>query len=234
MIAQLQADVVQGPIAHPELGRTVIVRPTLETARANRFPTQAVIVTSAARRLIELSKEGDKVETVLVEGEKDPTSHPEFHEISANLKELLKKWFPKAKLCLQSVSPELERPQARHAIGFYDTVLLRFEAGTQKTYAALTGERPQTFKAMVENLGRLDHGRMIVRADFVRGDVDNSRDAEVRAWIRHLTDIRPAGVRISTPAKARGKARPVPKTRMTQIAEMVTEKTGIPVEVLAS
>lgn len=231
MISQLQEEVVQGPLEHPQHGKCLVVRPTIGTARAGRFPTQAVVITSAARRFITLSKDGEKLKSIVVEAaEEDPTIHPEFHEISRNLRELTNKWFPKANLCLLSDRPELSRPQVRHALGFYDQPILRLEAGTQKTFAALGGNSSE-FKDIVTYMGRLELERLIVYADFVRGDVDNSQDNEIKAWIRHLGVIKPAGVHISTPRKAEGKTKPVTKTRMGQIADMVTEKTGIPVEV---
>ncbi len=232
MIRQLSEDVVEGPSEHPKFGRSVTIRPTVETARANRYPTQAVVVTTAARRLIELSKEGEKVPTIVVEGAHcDPTLHPDFHEISRNLRELTNKWFPKAALCLLSESPDLSRPQVRHALSFYDRPILSLEAGTQKTYQALTGQSAQVFKDRVQYMGRLEIEKLVVRTEFVRGDVDNSKDTEVRAWLRHLDEIRPASVQLSTPPKANKSSKPITKTRMTQIADLVAEKIGVPVEV---
>ena len=233
MTSQQPIEVVQGPIEHPRFGQSLLIHPTVQTARVNRYPSQAVVVTSAARRLIELSREGEKIQAVVVEGiEGDPTLHPDFHQISENLRELVHKWFPKAKLCLVSDQPSLERPEVRHALSCYDRPILRLEAGFQKTFCALTGEGPEIFKSIVENMGRLENERLIVRARFVRGKVDNSKDHEVRAWIRHLDEIRPATVQITTPPKPRGKVmRPVTKTQMSKIAELVTERTGIPVEV---
>ncbi len=236
MIAQLQEDIVQGPLDNPRLGRILIVRPTVETTRIHRFPSQAVIVTAAARKLIELARNGDKIQALVVEGVlQDPTKHPEFHEISENLRELLDKHFPKALMCLWAEATLLESSQARHALSFYDQPILRLDAGTQKTYAALTGANPKIFRDVVECLGRLGNGRLIVQTRFIRGEVDNSSENEVKAWLRHISDIKPAVVHITTPAKAKGKKEiPVTKTRMTQIAELVTSKTGIPVEVLTS
>jgi len=232
MISQLQEDVVQGPLEHLQFGMCLLVHPTLETPRAGRFPTQAVVVTGVARRLIALSREGVKVQSVVVEGKPhDPTLHPEFHEISQNLRELMNKHFPKGKLCLLSDAPVLDRARARHALVYYDKPMLRLEAGFKKTFAALTGEDPDRFTERVENMGRLELERLVVQATFVRGAVDNSKANEVNAWIRLLADIKPASVEISTPSKAVDKLKPITKTRITQIAELVTEKTGIPVEV---
>lgn len=234
MIAQLQEEVVQGPVEHPKLGKTVYVNPMVETPRAGKFPSQAVVVTAAARRLIGLAKDGERIHAVVVagEGERDPTTHPEFHEISQNLRELMNKHFPKGALCLNSPMPELSRPQARHALNFYDQPNLHLDAGTQKTFSALTGEAGKAFKDMVEFMGRLELERLIISARFVRGSVDNSKDNEVKAWLRHVAEIRPAAVRITTLDKAdkENDLKPVTKTRMGQIAELITEKTGIPVE----
>lgn len=229
---QLQAEIVEGPLEHPLFGRSLVIRPTVETTRANRFPSQAVVVTTAARRLIELSKAGEKLASVVVEGERDPTTHPEFHQISENLRELLKKWFPKTKLALSSHSPSLDRPETRHALIFYDLPVLSLEAGTQKTVAKLSPETLQEVKDRLEQMGRLEVERLIVRTQFVRGDVDNSKDNEVRAWIKNLTEVKPARVQILTPAKAKDGQKPVTKTRMKEIAEMVQEKTGIVVDLL--
>src|SRR5262245_22229834 len=235
MLLQVREEIVQGPLDHPSLGKTIVVRPTVEAGRVGRMPSQAVVVTAVARRLIELSRLGERIQAVLVEGDKDPTTHPEFHEISENVRELLDKWFPKALLCLQSDAPELSRAQTRHALSFYDRPILRLDAGTQKTFAALTGGQPRTFKDLVENMSQLQVQRLIVHGRFVRGDVDNSSDAEVRAWIKVLAEIRPSGVHISTGPRPNGrKDRPIPKTRMAEIAALVTERTGIPVEVAAS
>ena len=61
----------------------------------------SVVVTSSARRLIDLSKGGEKVETIAVIGsEADPASHPDLREITENLRILRTKWFPRAKLAL--------------------------------------------------------------------------------------------------------------------------------------
>lgn len=236
MIARLQEEIVLGPLDYPRLGRAIIVRPTVETMRVNRFPTQALVVTAAARKLIELVRAADKVSALVVEGgNESPTKHPEFHQICENLRQLLDKHFSKALLCLVTDATPLDTPNLRHALTFFDQTILRLDAGTQKTWAALTGSNPKQFKGVVESLGRLGADRIIVHTRFVRGEVDNSNENEVKAWIRHLTDIKPLGVHITTPAKAKGKKEiPITKSRMSQIAELVTSKTGIPVEVLSA
>lgn len=233
MISQLQEDVVQGPFDDPELGQTIRVTPTLETARAGRFASQAVVVTSAARMLIRMSKEGEKVHAVVVQGEDhDPTKHPDFDEISRNLRELLNKHFPKAKLLLVSDEPTLERSRVRHALMHYDQPVLRLDAGFQKTFTALTGQPGAVFKERVERMAQLELERLVIRASFVRGKVDNSQDKEVKAWLKHVASAKPAAIWIDSPKKPAVPAcKPITATRMKQIAELVGETVGVPVEV---
>lgn len=233
MISQLQEDVVQGPFADPELGQTLHVTPTLETARAGRFASQAVVVTSAARRLIRMSKEGEKVHAVIVQGEEhDPTVHEDFDEISRNLRELLNKHFPKAKLCLVSDSPTLERSRVRHALMHYDRPVLRLEAGFQKTFTALTGQPGSVFKERVERMAQLELERLVIRASFVRGKVDNSQDKEVKAWLKYVTAAKPAAIWVDSPKKpAVAGCKPITATRLKQIAALAGETAGVPVEI---
>lgn len=225
---------MQGPLEHPRFGKTVVIRPTLETARAGVFPTQAVIVTSAARILITANREGDRIKSVLVEGvDHDPTKHPEFNEISRNLRELINKHFPKAKFHLLSDAPDLGEAQARHALVYYDHPTLRVEAGTLKTHTALTGEASQVFKDRLEGLSRLELEKIVIQANFVRGKPDNSTDSEVKGWLKHIQAIKPASILISSiPHPDAKNQKAITKTRMTQIVDLVTEKTGIPVEVI--
>jgi len=232
MISQLLQDVVQGPIEHPRFGKTVLIHPTLETARAGVFPTQAVIVTSAARCLIAANRDGERIKSVVVEGvDHDPTRHPEFNEISRNLRELLNKHFPKAKLHLLCDAPQLEEAQARHALIYYDHPTLRLETGTLKTFTALTGEPSQVFKDRLEGIERLELEKLVIQANFVRGKPDNSTATEVKAWLKHIQSIRPASIVVSSIPSPEAKGqKAITKTRMNEIVDLITEKTGIPVE----
>lgn len=233
MIAQWLDQVVRGPVELDTFGRSITIHPMLESTRPGRYPSQAVVVTTAARTLMTLSKEGDKIKSIVVLGDDaDPSEHPEFHEISEQLREVCNKWFPRGKLAVICKLPHLARQQTRHALNFYDLPIVRLDAGTQKTFAAVTGAKPAFLKEVVTNLSRLENDRLIVEAEFVRGTVDNSKDSEVKAWLRHLDDIKPSTVRLITPAKPVQKgAKPITKTRMGEIADLVAEKTGLPVEV---
>ncbi len=234
MLTAVQGEVIRGPAVDPRYGKHLHIDPPIETSRVGKFPTQAVVVTAAARRIIDLSKGGDKVATVLVSGSQDATLHPDFREISENLRELANKWFPRSKLTLICRNPHLDPPDVRQGLVVYDRALVRVEAGTQKTFTALTGDSGTSFKQLVESLANLDLSNITVQACFLRGAIDNSTDNEVRAWARYVGAIKPAKVEICTLAKEdkTRKVKPVTKTRMTEIHDELAEKVSVEIEVI--
>ncbi len=233
MISQLQNDVIIGPEEFEHLGRCLRIFPTLETARAGRFPTQAVVVTSAARRIIALNKDGEKLKTVVVMGASaDPTAHPDFTEISLNIRELLNKHFNKAKLHLISNAPVFSDARARHALCYYDFPTLRFEAGTAKTFSALSGETKDAFNARIAALKHLEGDKIIITANLMRGDLDNSSDKEVKAWVKLLEEIKPLSLQLTSKGNKEQGTKSITKTRMGEIVDLLTEKLGITPEVL--
>ena len=233
-----QEALIQGPIEDVRHGKCLIVCPTVESNRSGRFPSQAVVVTTAARRMIELSKGGEKVAAIVVRGEEfDPALNPDFRAISENLRDLRDKWFPRAKMVLESNPKFLADPNARHALVCYDRPLLQLWAGTQKGYGAVTGQAGADLKLAIAHLEVIEHEQLVIDMRLTRGDADNSSDSEVRAWIKHLEAVKPSAVEIWTPPKALTaggkKVAPVTATKLKSVAEATAEKTGIPVEVVA-
>lgn len=232
-LAMQQLEVLAGPARQPGLGICLDVVPTVETGRGFPYPTQAVIVTTAARRLITMSKAGEKLESILVRGDPDPTLHPHFREVSGNLKELQRKWYPKALLALATDGLHLDNAEVRTALRVFDRVLLRLEYGTAKTFTALTGAKSKDLKEVVDRLASLDIDRIVVQATFGQGDIDNASEGEVKAWLGHVARLKPKAVQIQNLAKGVKGRRPIGKGRLEEIAAKLREKTGFTVEVVA-
>lgn len=206
---------------------------SLAISRDNRLPRAAVVVTLAAQEMMRISKAGEKVDNIVVIGsEVDPTRHPGFREISENLRALRTKWFPRAKLCLVSNDPALGDMDARISLGFYDTPVIRLEYGTVKTFTKLTGHKASELGDIIHHLSSLE--RVTVQAQFVRGDVDNSTESEVRGWIKRLREVDPQEVLITSPPSRARKGQPqgVTPARLKEIAEKVMEEVGATVKVI--
>jgi hypothetical protein len=239
--ADLNSPILRGPLKSERLGAVLGIdigyeESGLSVSRDNRMPRASVVITTAARAIIRLSKGGEKIESLAAVGSViDPTMHPDLREITGNLRDLRNKWFPKAKLWLQSEDPHFEAPETRHPLGVFDRVLVRFEWGTAKTYTAMTGHKSNDLANLQATLTHLES--LVLQARFVKADgVDNINEAEVKAWIKRVGEIRPREIHILGPdAKlANKKLKLAPKARLTEIAAEVTEKTGIPTSFCAS
>ncbi len=204
----------------------------LAVSRDNRMPRASVIVTTAARHMIRISKAGEKIETIAVNGSvADPTLHPDFREIVENTRDLRNKWFSKAKLCLFLDNPHLEDPALRRCLAIFDRVYLRMEWGTAKTFTAMTGRKGPEYTSMLAALGTAEN--LIVTSRFLKGDgIDNQSDSEVKGWMKKVSELKPREVLLLKSEKNLGKkVKSAPKTRLAEIAEEVTSKLGIPAAV---
>lgn len=228
--------VVQGPLTSERHGRHVLIEPTCETNRPDVYPTQAVVVTTAARRIIELSKASEKIADVVVSGDTDPMLHEDFREIAENLKELCKKWYPKVGMTLETKALALHNADLRHCLTLFGRPIVRFEYGTQKTFAAITGQKPAMLKEVAENLGRVELERWIMEVRLVRGAADNSTESELRAIAKYATEFKPGSMLVSTPAKAdpQTKLKPVSKTALDKAVATLADKTGLEVEIAST
>jgi wyosine [tRNA(Phe)-imidazoG37] synthetase (radical SAM superfamily) len=206
-------------------------------SRPGQIPSSGVVVTTCARRLIELSKAGEKLDSVTLAGNLDPTMHPGLVEIAENLAELRDKWYSRADLCLISDSTGYARADLRHVVSVFDRAIFTFEWGSAKTYDALRPDAEITFKAIVERLSAPEKGSWVAQATFVQGSVDNSSDREVALWSRKLDELRPKEVHLLTLEAGRERkvpgTKPVPLSRLEEIAAKVTQDLGIPATVVA-
>lgn len=201
-------------------------------SRAHILPSAGLIVTNAARRIIEIQRAGEKIEGVTVSGTGDPTMHPNLLEISENLRDLKAKWFPKSKLNLLSPSEALSCPELRAVCAVYDRAVFTFEWGTAKTYETFRPKATLDYKTLVERFQPLD--RWSAEATFVQGALDNSNDREVLAWIKKIEELRPKDVYLLTmPGKGKGGVKPVSAAKLEEIAAKLLEKTGIQSHVIA-
>lgn len=243
--------IVFGPVKSRRLGSSLGINPTPTTrekcpptcvfcqkgtadsvpilARANQLPSAGVIVTSAARKIIELNRASEKLESVTVVGNQDATLHPNLLEIVENLRDLRNKWFPKADLSLISESSQLGSDEVRRALRVFDRPILRFEWGTQKLFTALTGRPAAEYKQVCEALTALD--RLVIQASF---GPQNSSETDVKAWAKKVEELRPKEIQIlsSEPAGKRGsKTKGLSNAKLEELAAGLSEESGIPTAV---
>jgi hypothetical protein len=236
MAVAIPSSILTGPFKSKLYGATLTLdlgshEVALAVSRTNSMPRASVVVTTAAREIMRLSKGGEKVHAIVLVGSQyDPTAHPSFLEITENVRDLRNKWFPKAKLVLLTDDPQLEEYRVRHALGIYDQPTFRFEWGTVKTYTAMTGRKGPELTSMVKHLTSLE--KVVIRTTFQRGKNDNSTPSEFKGWLKRVEEIKPTEVQVSnllTPVEGQ---KAITATRMKQIVEALGGQSDFPVTVL--
>ncbi|MCP3920891.1 MAG: hypothetical protein GY711_35635 [bacterium] len=219
---------IYGPLKSARLGRIVSVDVTAPQAnmvveRGSSLPRASLVVTTGARRIIDLSKNGDKLDCLVVLGsDLDPTDHPDLREIAENLRALRDKWFSRAKLCIVTRVRDLGAYDKRATLGLFDRVYVEYEWGTSKTFTAVTGEKGPILAGLTKQLSSLEH--VVVQAHLYRGALDNSNEGEVGQWVKKLQEIKPIEVQILAGTGHDDKAiKTVTPSRHKQIIELVAE-----------
>jgi len=198
-----------------------------------RWPPPDRIEAAVSARLRKAEASGELIDRLTVAGHGEPTLHPAFEEIAERLCRLRDRVAPDIRLAILSNSTTAASASVRRGLALFDERYMKLDAGDPMTYARINGRG--SFGAVVEALR--DLGQVIVQAMFVkdeRGDVDNTTDHAVDAWIDTLDAIQPARVQVYTIARppAKSSLTRVPARRLREIAERV-RALGIPADVHA-
>jgi wyosine [tRNA(Phe)-imidazoG37] synthetase (radical SAM superfamily) len=198
---------------------------------AVRWPPPDRIEAAVSARLRRAESAGELIDRLTVAGHGEPTLHPEFEEIAERLCRLRDRMAPTIRLAILSNSTTARSADVRRGLALFDERYMKLDAGDPMTYARINGRG--SCSAVVDALRDLP--QVIVQAMFVkdgRGDVDNTTDHAVDAWLEALDAIQPSRVQVYTIARppALGHLRRVPARRLREIAERV-HALGIPADV---
>jgi wyosine [tRNA(Phe)-imidazoG37] synthetase (radical SAM superfamily) len=254
----LLQDIVYGPVAANRLGASLGVNllpanlrvcnlncgychfsPTRwrdqEPTAHGGWPSSGEIAAAVARRLDALAAAGRRVERITLTGHGEPTLHPDFEEVVDGLVRLRDRRYPGVSLAIFSNSTTAEWPAVRSGLQRLDERYMKLDAGSDEMLHRLNGASTPVSR-LIEGLRCV--GDVILQGMFVHdvfGDIDNTREEEVAAWIGALSAVRPAHVHVGTvdavPRSSR--LQPVPLLRLMEIAERVNA-AGFSVELFAS
>lgn len=228
--------ILTGPRETKRFGRALIVdiaapQLGLVVERGSNLPRASVVVTTCAREIIALSKEGIKVESILVIGsEVDPAEHPDLKEITENLRALRDKWFSRAKLLVLTQARDLSDYTTRATLAMYNAVHLQFDWGTAKLWTAATGEKGPAFGQLVSDCHHFDH--LVLELSLFKAPLDNTAASEVTALAKKIAEIKPQEVVVMCATGSitdKKGAKAATKTQRDKIVETLAEATGLSV-----
>ncbi|MEI6575874.1 MAG: radical SAM protein [Bacteroidota bacterium] len=199
----------------------------------SEFPSAVEILEKLEERLASISAAGEKLDSITLAGNGEPTVHPEFPAIVNGMIEIRKKYFPSVKISVLSNASKLNDPEILEALKKVDNNIQKMDAGTEVTFQLINQPKiPITLAEVVENL-KLFRGQLVVQTLFVRGDfngriIDNTTEEEVSAWLLLIKQIKPRRVMLypierKTPLTGLEK---VTKSELAKIAARV-ERMGV-------
>jgi len=228
---------LQGPFNSARFGKTLCIDITtphnsLVVERGSELPRASLIVTTAARYLIDSSRNGDKLDHILVIGTGiDPAEHPDLRNIVDNLRALKDKWFARAKLALRTRTLNLEAYNLRSTIAKFNHVYIPMEWGTTKVFSAMSGGKATALGQLVKDLGSLEN--VTLEAQFASGADGNMAESDIAAWVKKVEEISPARVHLlggPPTSKKKLKAKTSTKPQRKKVMDNLVEKTGLTVE----
>ena len=187
--------------------------------------------------LSQMVKDGTPPDVITFAGNGEPTMHPDFEGVIDDTIALRDELCPSAKVSVLSNATQIHREDVRRALCRVDNNILKLDSAFDQTVQLVN--KPQgtyTVERTVELL-KLFEGRLIIQTMFLRGEyagksIDNTREEEVKAWLRLIEQIAPQKVMVysldrDTPCKTLEK---VTREELLSIAARV-EALGIPCSV---
>ena len=193
------------------------------------LPTRSEVALALEEKLIKMKAVGETPDSITFAGNGEPTIHPAFPGIVEDTLKLRNLHFPNAETTVLSNASTLNKPGIFDALSRVDNNIMKLDAGLEATFQKINKPRsPQlTLDSIVQNLIRFRQ-KVIIQTLFVRGEVDgekidNTKPAELHAWLGHIRQIQPRYVMLYPIARATPSHRleVVGKEELYKIADML-------------
>ena len=247
-VLELQHDVVYGPVDSRRLGSSLGIN-LLPTARKlctfdcvycqygstegesqaedkERFPPVDTVLGKVEQAI---SKHAH-LHYLTFSGNGEPTLHPHFPEIVAEVRRLRDRLCPRVRLAILSNSSRVSRPEIRRAIEQLDDPIVKLDAGDPSTFAQIN--RPVSgvkFEEIVAALRTMPG--LIIQSMIIAGQPHNAEGEAHEAWLDTIAQLSPQKVQIYSidrPVPV-SELRRVSREVLAQLARNAQERTGIDV-----
>jgi wyosine [tRNA(Phe)-imidazoG37] synthetase (radical SAM superfamily) len=197
----------------------------------SELPSRDQVREELEEKLVQMKLENNIPDSITFAGNGEPTVHPEFPGIIEDTFMLRSKYFPVAEITVLSNSSTIHKPDVFNALNKVDNNILKLDAGLESTFQKINRPRSKdlTLDSIVQQLRKFRQ-KAVIQTLFVRGNVngeiiDNTKPAEILAWINHIRFIRPRYVMLypidrATPAQG---LKVVPKEELYKIADRLRE-----------
>ena len=197
-------------------------------AKRRHWPTVAE-VESQLRAAIE---KGDRIDTITLAGNGEPTLHPEFPLMVAKLSQVRKEANLEAPIVLLTNGTRLHQTATRYAVSRYvSETVIKVDAVEYAVAAAINGlKSPAVFKLGLQSPLLMRRAGIPTSTQTLfcsYQGVSNDNEEHLKKWLLYLEAVRPEKVYIYSIARTpEFQAEPVSRLRLKQIADRV-RKLGL-------
>ncbi len=157
------------------------------------FPARAEIVEAVREQL----RREQSVDAITFSGNGEPTLHPEFEELAADIKKARNELAPQAKLVVLTNGAHLDSKKVISGMNLLDLRVVKLDAGNDKLMKVLNAPLVRRNLAqLLSGVKKLND--CIIQAMFVKGPADNTNSADIDEWVEIIGMIKPAGVQLMT------------------------------------
>jgi wyosine [tRNA(Phe)-imidazoG37] synthetase (radical SAM superfamily) len=193
------------------------------------WPSPASIAKAVGAALPRLLTGRERLDHLTLAGNGEPTLHPDFHAVVAELRAVRDAQAPGLPIAVLSNSTTLDLPGVARALDDLDERYMKLDAGDTALLRRVNAAT-MPVEQIVAGLKRLKD--VVIQTLFVRdrlGRIDNASDLAVATWIGALASVRPKAVHIYSidRAPALPFLQAVPLDRLQEIARRV-QAVGIP------
>ncbi len=247
-VLELQRDVVYGPIHSRRLGSSLGINllpitrklctfdciycqygtapPASPVGNESSFPAPEDVL----RKVREAISQQPHLDYLTFSGNGEPTLHPLFPKIVADVRRLRDQLCPRVRLAILSNSSQVFRPDIRRVLEQVDEPIMKLDAGDASTFAEMNRPTPGLqFEKILTGLRAMP--RLIIQTMIVAGQAQNVEGQAHEAWLTAIRQLAPQEVQIYSidrPVPATG-LRKVPIETLQWVARRAQERTGIKV-----
>ena len=208
-------------------------KPTLSLVNQLKdLPAVDEVAAELETSLRQLAHGGEKIDSVTICGNGEPTLYPDLADVIETAKRLRDRYQPQARVAILSNSSTVGAKAVRDALDLLDLKIMKFDAGSEEMFRRLNHPvAPIYMGEIVAGLKELKN--IFLQSLFVQGRVTNADPDSIAMWIERVRDIRPLAVQVYTLDRepADKKIEKVSPATLQWIANQVRWRAGVPVDV---
>ena len=196
------------------------------------FPTAGEVGEGLRTTLLDLKAKGERLDCITLAGNGEPTLHPDFLGVVKEILSVRDELLPGVRVDILSNAAHLDRPAVVEGLNLLDARYMKLDAGSEEQFLNMNSPVTEVgIWDVVKQLPKLKE--FTIQAMFTHGRRDNTDSKSVIDWINTVRRVKPKAVQIYSVDRfpADQKITRVERELLEEIAQALTEQTGIPAEV---